>query len=221
MLDIKVGSQFLLNDFIETAILQGPGKSYGLEFSIRKSKGKFSGWLNYTYARTFIKLDGDSPEETINGGQFYAANYDKPHTVNLVTNFKLTRRVSFSYNFTYTSGRPVTYPTGAYTFKGIEVLNYSDRNQYRIPDYVRMDVGINIEEGHMLKKLAHSYWNFSVYNVLGRKNPFSVFFDENNGEIRGEIYRNTGSGFTPFSNTGLIPEYNGSIAWALRRCSCI
>lgn len=185
LVDIKVNSQFLLNNQIETAILQGPGKSYGVEVSVKKSTGKFNGWLNYTYARTFIKLDSELPEETINNGKYYPTTYDKPHTINLIANYKITRRLSLSYNFNYSTGRPVTLPVGVYDFNDTKVLHYSERNAFRIPDYIRMDLGINLEEGHLLKKLSHSYWSFSIYNLLGRDNPFSVFFNVDEEGVTG------------------------------------
>ncbi|MDH5608622.1 MAG: TonB-dependent receptor [Cyclobacteriaceae bacterium] len=184
LLDFKVGAEFLLNPAVETAVLQGRGKSYGVEFSVKKS-GRLNGWFNYTYARTLIKLDGEFAEERINNGNFYPTSYDKPHTLNLVTNYKFTRRYSFSFNMNYYTGRPVTIPVSAYNVKGIPSIHYSDRNAFRIPDYFRVDVGLNIEGNHKIKKLAHSFWALSVYNLTGRDNPFSVFFDVKNGQIKG------------------------------------
>ncbi len=184
LLDFKVGSKFLLNPTVEAVALQGPGKSYGLELSIKK-EGKLSGWINYTFARTFIKLDSRFGEERINGGVFYPANYDIPHTVNLVSNYKFTHRLSFSYNFVFKSGRPITYPVGVYDFYRSLSIHYSDRNAYRIPYYMRMDFGINLEAGHKRNKLAYSYWSFSIYNFLGRKNPYSVFFSTEGNQIKG------------------------------------
>ena len=184
LVDFKTGAEFLLNNAVETAILQGPGKSYGVELMVKKS-GKLNGWLNYTYARTFIQLDGNYPEEIVNNGLFFPTNYDKPHALNMVANYKFTHRVSMSTNFTFNSGRPVTYPVASYDFKGIQIVHYSDRNAYRIPDYIRMDIGINIEEAHKIEKLAHSYWSFSIYNLLGRQNPYSVFFDIKKGIVNG------------------------------------
>ncbi|MEQ8552572.1 MAG: TonB-dependent receptor [Cyclobacteriaceae bacterium] len=192
LLDFKVGAEFLLNPFVETVSLQGPGKSYGFEFSLKK-KGNLSGWLNYTYARTFLKLDSEFAEERINGGSYYPTNYDIPHTVNLVANYKLTRRVSLSYNFVYKSGRPITYPAGVYDFYKSISIHYSDRNAYRIPYYMRMDFGVNLEAGHRKNKLAYSYWSFSVYNLLGRSNPYSVFFSVKGREVSGHqlvVFRN-------------------------------
>ncbi len=185
LLDFKVGAEFLLNENVETVALQGPGKSYGFEFSLKKRAGKLNGWVNYTYSRSFIRLDGEYNEEIINRGEYYPTNYDKPHNINLIANYKLTKRISFSYNLNYSTGRPVTFPTAAYDFSGVEVLHYSDRNTFRIPDYLRMDIGINLDEGHRLKKFTHSYWSFSVYNLLGRDNPYSVFFDLRDGEVSG------------------------------------
>ncbi len=182
LLDFKVGANFLLNERVETAILQGPGRSYGFELSLKKS-GRLNGYINYTFSRSFIQLAGDSPEETINEGEFYPTNYDIPHSVNLVSNFKFTERISFSYTLAYASGRPVTYPIGSYEINGVRAIHYQDRNTYRIPYYLRMDAGINILAGHRLDKLVHSELSFSVYNLLGRDNPFSVFFDVERGFV--------------------------------------
>ena len=184
LIDFKVGSNFLLNERIETVALQGPGRAYGFELSLRK-KGDLNGWLNYAYTRSFIKLDGQSPEETINRGDYYPTNYDMPHTINLVTNYKVTKRLSLSYNFTYRSGRPLTIPAGTYDFQGSKAIYYTNRNSERIPDYIRMDVGLSLEAGHKIKKLAHSSFTFSVYNLLGRDNPYSVYFNIEQGEVKG------------------------------------
>jgi hypothetical protein len=87
-------------------------------------------------------------------------------------------------NFVYQTGRPVTFPVGNYQFNNAEYVFYSNRNEFRIPDYIRLDLGVNIEGNHKTKKLAHSFWNISVYNVLGRNNPFSVFFVTEDGQVK-------------------------------------
>lgn len=184
LLDFKVGAEFLLNPFVEAVTLQGPGRSYGFEFSLEK-KGRLNGWVNYTYARTLLRLDSEHGEERINGGAYYPANYDIPHTLNLIANYKFTNRLSFSYNFVYKSGRPVTYPTGIYDFYRSVSIHYSDRNAFRIPYYMRMDLGVNLEAGHKKGKMTYSYWSFSVYNLLGRSNAYSVFFSVNRNQIEG------------------------------------
>jgi hypothetical protein len=176
ILDYKVGAQLLLNENVETELLQGDGKAYGIEFLIKKQFGRLNGWVGYTYSRTFIKLDSQFYEEKVNNSSYFPTNYDKPHDLSMVLNYKFTKRYSFSSNFVYQTGRPITYPIGTYHYNNANYTLYSDRNAFRIPDYYRLDIGINIEGNHKIKKLAHSFWNISVYNVLGRVNPYSVYF---------------------------------------------
>lgn len=185
LLDYKVGSDLILNENLATDVLQGRGKAYGVEVLLRKKSGKLNGWISYTFSRTFLKLDGDFQVERVNNGNFFPANYDKPHNISIISNYRLTQRYSFSANFTYSTGRPITFPIGNYQIAGGNVILFSQRNQFRIPDYYRLDLGINIEGNHKIKKLAHSFWSISVYNVLGRKNPYSVFFVIEEGRIQG------------------------------------
>ncbi|MGB5317228.1 MAG: TonB-dependent receptor, partial [Robiginitalea sp.] len=143
-----------------------------------------NGWLGYTYSRSLIRFDSSFPEERINNGEFFPSNYDRPHDISLIANYKFTRRYSASLNFAYQTGRPVTYPIGQFNFNNSDYVFYSDRNAYRIPDYIRLDLGINIEGNHKKNKLAHSFWTISVYNVLGRNNPYSLFFVSEDGEVK-------------------------------------
>jgi hypothetical protein len=184
VLDFKTGAQILLNETIETEVLQGEGKSYGVELLLRKNKGRLNGWLAYTYSRSLIKFDSEFSEERINNGEFFPSNYDKPHDISLITNYKFTKRYSISANFVYQTGRPITYPIGTYQFNNAEYVYYSNRNEFRIPDYYRLDLGVNIEGNHKIKKFAHSFWTISVYNVLGRNNPYSVFFITEDGGVK-------------------------------------
>ncbi|MTH15029.1 TonB-dependent receptor [Flavobacterium sp. LC2016-01] len=184
ILDYKVGAELFLNENIETELLQGEGKAYGVEFLIKKEKGNFNGWLSYTYSRALIKLDSRFDSEKINSGQYFPTNYDKPHDFSAILNYKFTKRYSLSTNFVYQTGRPVTFPIGSYDFAGENVTLYSNRNQYRIPDYYRLDIGLNFEGNHKIKKLAHSFWNLSVYNVLGRNNPYNVYFVTEDKKIK-------------------------------------
>ncbi|WP_350285654.1 carboxypeptidase-like regulatory domain-containing protein [uncultured Croceitalea sp.] len=182
-LDFKTGAQLLLNENIETEVLQGEGKSYGVEFLIRKNNGRLNGWLGYTYSRSLLSFDSQFSEERINNGDFFPSNFDKPHDISLVANYKFTKRFSLSTNFVYQTGRPVTVPVGNFNFNNSEFAVFSDRNSFRIPDFYRLDLGFNIEGNHKIKKLAHSFWTISIYNVLGRNNPFSVFFVTENGQV--------------------------------------
>lgn len=185
LLDYKTDAELFLNDNFETAILQGEGKTYGIEFLVKKNFGKFNGWLGYTYSRSLIKLDGDFDKEIVNNGDYFPTNFDKPHDFNLVLNYKFTERYSISANFIYQTGRPVTYPVGTYDYGNAQYTLYSDRNKYRIPDYYRLDIGVNIFGNHDNTNLGRSFWNISVYNLLGRNNPYSVYFVTEDGEIKG------------------------------------
>lgn len=185
MLDFKSGAQIVLNEQIETDIIGGLGKAYGIEFLLKKKTGKLNGWLSYTYSRALIKIEGEHITENINQGEYYPASYDKPHSLNLLTNWKFSRRLSVSSNLAYSTGRPITYPIAKYYYGGIERLHYSDRNQYRIPDYFRLDLSFNVEGNHKVKKLNHSSWTFGIYNLTGRDNAYSIYFVSNNGNVKG------------------------------------
>ncbi len=182
-LDFETGANLFLNENVETEVLQGEGRSYGLEFLLKKTKGRLNGWLGYSYSKSEIKLDGEFAEQIVNNGEYFPSNFDKPHDLSIVANYKVTKRFSFSGNFAYQTGRPVTYPTGKLNFNGSEFVTYSDRNKFRIPDYYRLDVSFNVEGNHKIDKIAHSFWNISIYNVLGRNNPYSVFFVTKNGNV--------------------------------------
>ncbi|WP_345005080.1 TonB-dependent receptor [Snuella lapsa] len=185
LLDFKVGANLTLNENIETELLSGDGKAYGVEFLIKKKKGRLNGWLGYSYSRTLVKLDSKFLTDKVNNGEYFPANQDRPHDLSLISNYRITKRYSVSFNFNYQSGRPVTYPVGKYYYSGNEQVLYSDRNKHRIPDYYRLDLGINIEGDHRNEKLAHSFWNVSIYNLLGRNNPYSVYFVNEKGRIKG------------------------------------
>ncbi|CAG5070099.1 hypothetical protein DYBT9623_02839 [Dyadobacter sp. CECT 9623] len=184
-LDYKGGDSLIMNHNIEAAVLNTKAKAYGVEFMIKKMTGKLNGWLGYTYARTLLRaIDRESPDAP-NDGNFYPSNYDKPHDFTLISNYRLSHRFSVSFNFTYSTGRPYTPPIGKYIIDGAQRVYYADRNQFRIPDYYRTDLAMNIEGNHKIRKLAHSSWTLAVYNLFGRKNPTSVYFQTVGGRVNG------------------------------------
>ncbi|GAA4435323.1 carboxypeptidase-like regulatory domain-containing protein [Ravibacter arvi] len=184
-LDFKSGDSLILNHNIETATVVTNGKAYGIELLAKKMSGKVNGWVAYTYSRTLLRAVDRASADAPNNGNYYPANYDKPHDVTIAANYKLTHRLNFSLNFTYSTGRPYTPPIGKYLVEGAWRTFYAERNQYRIPDYYRTDVSINIEGNHKVRKLAHSSWTLAVYNLLGRRNPSSVYFQTNRGNVQG------------------------------------
>jgi hypothetical protein len=184
-IDYKDGARLLLNPTLEQDVVEAQGKAYGVEFLIKKTTGKLNGWITYTYSRSFLKTAGKFEGETVNRGEYYQTSYDKPHAVNFIGNYKFSRRFNFSLNFVYSTGRPITVPIYKYEIGGAQRVYYSDRNQERIDDYIRTDISINVEGNHRIKKLAHSSWTLAVYNLFGRNNPYSVYFNSENGTIKG------------------------------------
>lgn len=184
-LDFKSGANLIMNKHIETELINTNGVAYGAEFMIKKTVGNLNGWLSYTYSRTFLKMNDPLAQESINNGEKYPANYDKPHNINLIGNYQFSHRFSLSLNGIYSTGRPITLPIAVFYQAGAQRVLYSNRNQYRIPDYIRADVSINLEGNHKIKKLAHSSWSMGIYNVFARQNPYSVYFTQENGLIKG------------------------------------
>ena len=178
-LDYKPGATLAMNPNLAADLVPVFGRAYGGEVMLKKPAGRLTGWVSYSYSRSLLREMEDRGAETINQGNWYNAPYDKPHEFKAVGNFALTHRFSFSVNVDYSTGRPITVPYGRYRYGNNWHLAYSDRNTYRIPDYFRVDAAFNIDPGHYLKALAHASVTLGVYNVTGRKNPYSVFFRTN------------------------------------------
>lgn len=176
-LDYGPYAQLVMNEHIADDLVRTRGKAYGVELMVKKSVGHLNGWLAYTWSRSFLKDVQNEGVMAINKGAWYSSPTDKPHDLKLVANYAFTKRYSFSLNVDYSTGRPVTIPIGYFFYGGGARLSYSDRNAYRIPDYFRMDVAFNIDPGHYLKKLAHASFTIGCYNVTGRRNAYSVFYN--------------------------------------------
>ena len=179
-LDYKAGAVLSMNENLAEDLVPVRSRAYGIELMAKKTTGRLTGWLSYTYSRARFKEMEDRGYEAIAHGDWYNAPFDKPHEVKLVTNIALTHRYSFSFNVDYSTGRPVTVPIGSYLFKNSYKFAYSERNSYRIPDYFRTDVAFNIDPGHSLMAFMHATFTIGVYNVTARKNPYSVFFTPGN-----------------------------------------
>jgi hypothetical protein len=176
LVDYKNGASLFMNKLLETSLLNGNGMAYGIEFLVKKTMGKLTGWGGYTYSRSLIRTSGKFPDETINNGDYYPTFYDKPNDLTIAMNYQLTRRWRVSGNFLYSTGRPATYPETSYPYNGSELVYYSDRNKYRLPDYHRLDLSVSIDGNLKKYKRWKSSWTFSVINVYGRKNVFSAFY---------------------------------------------
>lgn len=184
-LDFKSGARLLLNEHLETDLINTRGKAYGAEFLLKKPDGRLNGWFSYTYSRILLKQDDPLAGELINRGNYYPGNADRPHNMNLIANYRFSHRLSLSWNLIFTSGRPITLPIAVFNQGGVTGLIYSDRNEYRIPNYFRSDISFTIEGNHKVNQRFHNAWSVGAYNVTARENPYSVYYVQEQGSING------------------------------------
>lgn len=178
LVEYKDGAELVLNPLLETVLINGDGQAFGAEFLVQKKTGRVTGWASYTYSRTLRKVQNEFPEETINEGKWYPSNFDKPHDLTVAVNYQMTRRYGLSANFTYSTGRPFTGPDAKFVLNGVIVASYADRNQFRMPDYHRLDVSLTFGESLKKNKKYSSNWALTIYNLYGRRNPYSIFFKD-------------------------------------------
>ncbi len=171
--DYKTTAQLVANQNIESELLYGVGRAYGIEFFFKKKYGKFKGWIGYTLSRSERKFDD------INNGNYFPARQDRTHDISVVNIYKLSSRWTISGVFIYGTGNAVTYPAGKYKLGGLTNYYYTERNGSRLPVNSRLDIGATLN-GKQHKNYSSS-WTFSVYNAYNRKNPYSVIFRDSNG----------------------------------------
>ncbi|MDN3585180.1 TonB-dependent receptor [Pedobacter aquatilis] len=173
-IDYKNAAQLLANSNIESELLYGTGRAYGLELFFKKKFGKLNGWVGYTLSRTERKF------AELNNGNYFPARQDRTHDVSLVGIYNLSKRWTFSSSFIYSTGNAVTFPAGKYQLNNQTVYYYTERNAGRMPYNMRLDVSATLEGKNTGR--FQSSWNFGIYNVLARKNPYSIEFinDPNN-----------------------------------------
>jgi len=187
-IDFISGAETLLNKNLEGDMLFGKGRAYGSEFFVKKNAGRLKGWVSYTLSRTERKIDG------INNNEFFPAKYDKTHVLSLVSIYELKPRISLSATLNYASGTPATLPDARFNFDGFPVQYNSanSRNNYRQPSYNRLDFAATFRGKQVLDRKYHSEFVVSVYNALNRKNPYSVYFRQNeDSQLQNEAVRYT------------------------------
>ncbi|MFA9389038.1 MAG: carboxypeptidase-like regulatory domain-containing protein [Prolixibacteraceae bacterium] len=172
IIDYKDNADLFLNPHVETQVLDGQGKSYGIEFFLEKKVGKLYGWLSYTLSKTTKQIDG------INGNDPYPAGYDKRHNFSAVLNYKLSPSWSTSTIFKYTSGGYATVPEGTFDYYGSSFNYYTSRNGYKLPPYHRLDVSFTYKSGRNNYRKWKTDWNLGIYNVYNRKNIFALFIKQ-------------------------------------------
>ncbi len=186
-LNYRSSAVLLMNHHLETDVISTKGKAYGVELQVKKPIGKVNGWVSYTFSRSLLCQDDERVAVPLNDGDWYPSEYDRPHEVKAVLNYKFTERYSFSSNFNYATGRPTTLPAGQYynSYNHRYMPYYRDRNTYRIPDYMRLDLAFNIEPTHKLTSFLHTSFSIGVYNALARKNAYNVYYVSEGNQIKG------------------------------------
>ena len=187
-LTYKPGANFFLSEFLEQEVTQAQGRTYGVEMSIRKNKGKVNGFINYTWSRSLLKTNEMALQNRINNNNWFASDFDRPHTVNATINFEGDAYNAFSFNFTGQTGRPYTVANGVYKQENVTIPIYLSRNNGRLPVYHRLDFSWKIAYRKDPNKRFKGDWTFTVYNLYGRRNPFNVYYTQRNGVQDGDVF---------------------------------
>jgi len=205
-IDYIDGANLIANNAIEQVILNGQARAYGLEFLVRKNEGQFTGWLAYTLSRSEQRTPGrilnfdtgrSNMETGINFGDWYPTPFDKTHDVALFGNFKLNENWSFNSNFIYQTGQPTSFPVGQFEFQELVVPVFGLRNQQRLPDYHRLDIGATFTPKKNKNRTWQGEWVFSIYNIYNRMNAASINFRQNQDTGRSEAIRTSIFGVVP------------------------
>lgn len=180
LLEYVDGADLILNEFVEGQTLTGEGRAYGLEMMMKKTRGRLSGWVNYTLSRTERLVEG------INSDEWYPSRFDQTHNLNVTGFYELSKRTTLSASFTYNTGAPTTLPSSGYYQQGLFVPNTDDngRNNYRIPDFHRLDVSLTLDPKEKnANKRWKGQWVFGIYNLYGRRNAFSIYGQQSDERI--------------------------------------
>jgi hypothetical protein len=168
--DYKNGANINTSPDLESELLYGQGRAYGLEMQLKKTSGKFTGWVSYTLSKTQKQIDG------INDDLWYNATQDKTNDISVVASFERSKKWTFSALFVYSTGNAVTFPSGKYNVNETNVYYYNGRNRDRMPDYHRLDLSATMNLTPIGK--YKSSLNFSIYNAYGRENAYSIDFED-------------------------------------------
>jgi hypothetical protein len=164
-LDYKNGADINTAIDVESELLYGKGRAYGLELYVKKKTGRLTGWVSYTLSKTERQIEG------INNGDWYNARQDRTHDLSIVGMFQLNKKWSLAATWVYYTGNAVTFPSGKYNVNGNTILLYTERNGYRMPNYHRLDFSAT-------KETKRGSWNFGLYNVYGRENAYQITFKD-------------------------------------------
>ncbi|SEE58146.1 TonB-dependent receptor [Polaribacter dokdonensis] len=199
-IDYINGANLVANNEIETVILNGQARAYGLEVLLKKNEGDFKGWLAYTLSRSEQQTLGRTPNEPgINSGEWYSTPFDKTHDISLNGSYELSKKWTFNANFLFQTGQPTNYPVGQYEISGLNVPIYDDnrRNADRLPAYHRLDISATLTPEKNKNRRWQSEWVFGIYNLYGRQNAASINFSQNRETFRNEAVQTSIFGLVP------------------------
>lgn len=197
-IDYIDGADLIANNAIEQVILNGEARAYGLEFLLRKKKGRLQGWMSYTLSRSEQRTPPRTPRETgINHGEWYNTPYNKTHDFSLTGSYMFNKKLTMGLNFIAQSGQPVTYPDGYYEYQGVQFPSYSGRNDENLPAYHRLDLSLTYTPRPEKEKGWQSEWVFGIYNLYNRKNAASITFRQDRETARNEAVRLSIFGIVP------------------------
>jgi len=192
------GAELIAQNTIETEILAGEARAYGLELLLRKNEGNFTGWLAYTWSKSQQRTPGGSAGGLgINNGKWYSSNWDKTHNISFTGSYKLNDKWQFGANMIFQTGRPVTYPNGQFVYNGLSIATYSERNEDRLPAFHRLDLSATLTPRNNKNRKWQGEWVFGIYNVYNRKNAASVAFGQNQKTGENEATRTAIFGIVP------------------------
>ena len=199
-IDYINGANLIANNEIESVILNGQARAYGLEVLFKKNKGDFKGWLAYTLSRSEQQTLGRNENEPgINQGEWYSTPYDKTHDISINASYKLSEKWTFNTNFLFQTGQPTNYPIGQYEIQGLNVPIYDDnrRNADRLPAYHRLDISATLTPKKNKDRKWQGEWVFGIYNLYGRQNAASINFRQNTETMRNEAVQTSIFGVVP------------------------
>ncbi len=204
VVDYVDGANLALNNRLETELLSGRGRAYGLELLVKRTTGRLTGWVSYTLSRAETQVRGRNGGPGINDGAWYRTNFDRPHNLAATASYDWTARWSFAAAFTLLSGRPATYPTGRFAQAGLLVPAYGPRNAERLPAFHHLDVSATWTRP--ARGRWQGKWIFGLYNVYNRLNAASIFFQEKSTEINGADISTGQTEAVKLSYFGIVPS---------------
>jgi len=187
-LTYKPGADFFLEEFLERDVVQGEGKAYGIEFSLKKPRGKVNGWFNYTWSRSLLRSENEKLADRVNNNKWYPSDFDRPHVFNSTVNFEGDKYNTWSFNFTAQTGRPYTIANSVFALEEIDVPIFLERNNARLRPYHRLDFSWKIEYSKNEKRRWIGDWTFTIYNVYSRRNPFNLYYAQRQGLQDADVF---------------------------------